>query len=175
MRTGFTVFNKPPKWWAIRAPKSRNLVIFFYHTVKPLGVLPSLFMNQDDKSFQLDSQARSFRVSDFALRDLPRFSLFFVFLTLVSLGLVWFLDLFAEKIRWICLGLAVGFYLGIVFGSWVVRPAAKINYDLSPEVQALAKDPSRLIAAIKLLREAHPEISLAAAKERIERFCETGQ
>ena len=132
-------------------------------------------MNNDDKSFRLDRQARSFRVRDFALRDLPWFALLFVLLTFFSLGLVWFLALLPEKGRWIYLGLAVGFYLGIVFGARCQRSAAKTNYDLSPDVQALAKDPSQLIAAIKLFRDAHPDVSLAAAKERIERFCHTGQ
>jgi hypothetical protein len=82
-------------------------------------------MNNDTKSFQLDRQARSFRVSDFALRDLPLFALSFVLLTLFSLGLGWFLELLPEKGRWICLGLAVGFYLGIVFSSWCQRFAAR--------------------------------------------------
>ena len=132
-------------------------------------------MSHDHKSFQLDRQTRSFRVSDFALRNLPLFALSFVLLTLVSLGLGWFLEFLPEQGRWICLGLAVGFYFGVVFGSWVQRPAAKTNYDLSPEVQALAKDPSQLIAAIRLFREAHPDVSLAAAKERIERYCHKGQ
>jgi hypothetical protein len=131
-------------------------------------------MNHDDKSFRLDRQARSFRVSDFALRDLPLLALAFVLLTLFSLVLGWFLELLPEKGRWTCLGLAVGFYLGIVVGSWCRRSAAKTNYDLSPEVQAMAKDPSQLIAAIKLFRQEHPDVSLAAAKERIERFCQTG-
>ena len=138
-------------------------------------VLPLLFMNNDKILFQPDRQARSFRVSDFALRDLPLFALSFVLVSLFCLGLGWFLGLLPEKGRWICLGLAVGFYLVIVFGTWVLRSAAKTNYDLSPEVQAMSKDPSQSIAAIKLFREVHPDVSLAAAKERIERFCQTGQ
>ena len=118
-------------------------------------------MNNDDKSFRLDRQARSFRVSDFALRDLPLLALAFALLTLFSLVLGWFLELLPAKGRWICLGLAVGFYLGIVFGSGCRRSAAKTNYDLSPEVKAMAKDPSQLVAAIKLFRQEHPDVSLA--------------
>ena len=138
-------------------------------------------MNHETKSFQLDRKARSFRVSDFALRDLPLLALSFVLLTLFSLGLAWFLELLPEKGRWICLGLAIGFYLGIVFGSSVRRPTLKTsepvsaNAPLSPEVQALAKDPAQFIAAIKRFRDAHPDVDLATAKERIERFCQTGQ
>ena len=41
---------------------------------------------------------------------------------------------------------------------------------LSPEVQALALDPGRKIAAIKLHREEHPDIGLAEAKAEIEAF-----
>lgn len=82
-------------------------------------------MNNDTKSFRLDGQARSFRVSDFALRDLPLFAIAFVLLTFFGLGLGWFLELLPGKGRWICLGLAVGFYLGMVFASWCQRMAAK--------------------------------------------------
>lgn len=41
---------------------------------------------------------------------------------------------------------------------------------LSPEVQALALDPSRKIAAIKRYREEHPDIGLAEAKAEVEAF-----
>ena len=132
-------------------------------------------MNNDDKSFRLDRQARSFRVSDFALRDLPLLALAFVLLTLFSSGpRLRCLGVIACERPLDLLGLAVGFYLGIVFGSGCRRSAAKINYDLSPEVKAMAKDPSQLVAAIKLFRQEHPDVSLAAATERIDRFFQTG-
>jgi hypothetical protein len=41
---------------------------------------------------------------------------------------------------------------------------------LSLEVQQLAKDPGQKIAAIKLHREQHPDLSLAEAKKEIEDF-----
>jgi hypothetical protein len=41
---------------------------------------------------------------------------------------------------------------------------------LSPEVQRLATDPRRKIAAIKLHREEHPGLSLANAKAEVEEF-----
>ena len=44
---------------------------------------------------------------------------------------------------------------------------------LSPEVQRLAEDRSRKIAAIKLHREQNPELSLADAKAEIEDFMES--
>jgi hypothetical protein len=47
--------------------------------------------------------------------------------------------------------------------------------DLSPEVQMLARDPQQKIAAIKRYRQEHPGAGLAEAKERIEKFCNTGQ
>ena len=47
--------------------------------------------------------------------------------------------------------------------------------DLSPELQSMARDPSRKIAAIKRYREEHPATGLSEAKERIERFARSGQ
>jgi ribosomal protein L7/L12 len=41
---------------------------------------------------------------------------------------------------------------------------------LSPEVQLLAKDPSKKVAAIKLHREQNPGLGLADAKREIEVF-----
>ena len=41
---------------------------------------------------------------------------------------------------------------------------------LSPEVQLLARDPSQMIAAIKLHREENPGMGLREAKEEIEAF-----
>ena len=41
---------------------------------------------------------------------------------------------------------------------------------MSPDVQQLARDPARKIAAIKLHREDHPELGLAEAKAAIEDF-----
>ena len=41
---------------------------------------------------------------------------------------------------------------------------------LSPEVQLLARDPSKKIAAIKLHREQNPGLSLADAKREVEDF-----
>ena len=45
---------------------------------------------------------------------------------------------------------------------------------LSPEVEALARDPSGKIAAIKLYRMENPGVSLAEAKRRIEAFSQGG-
>ncbi len=54
----------------------------------------------------------------------------------------------------------------------VVMPPS--TSDLSPEIQMMARDPHQKIAAIKLYREAHPGTGLAEAKERIEKFYNTG-
>jgi len=43
---------------------------------------------------------------------------------------------------------------------------------LSPEVERLASDPSKKIAAIKLYREQNPGVGLAEAKAKIEAFYE---
>jgi hypothetical protein len=45
-----------------------------------------------------------------------------------------------------------------------------LQWSLSPEVQRLANDPSRKIAAIKLHRKQNPGLSLADAKEEVEDF-----
>jgi ribosomal protein L7/L12 len=44
---------------------------------------------------------------------------------------------------------------------------------LSPEVEALARDASRKIAAIKLYRQENPGMSLVEAKRRIEDFIQS--
>jgi len=90
-------------------------------------------MNNDNKSFRLTRQARSFHVSDFTLRDLPLLALAFVLVTVFSLGLAWFLEFIPPNGRWVCLGLAVGFYLGIVFSSWLQRSAARIGDSVPPK------------------------------------------
>ena len=46
----------------------------------------------------------------------------------------------------------------------------ELQMPLSPEVQQLAKDPRRKIAAIKLHREQNPGLSLADAKADVEDF-----
>ena len=88
-------------------------------------------MNNETKSFQLDKEARSFRVSDFSLRELPLYALSLFLLTFFTLGIGWFLKFLPDKGRWICLGLAVGFYFGIVFATWCRRFAAR-NKDSIP-------------------------------------------
>ena len=54
----------------------------------------------------------------------------------------------------------------------IVMPAS--TSDLSPQLQLMAKDPHQKIAAIKLYRDERPGTGLAEAKERIERFYNTG-
>jgi hypothetical protein len=46
----------------------------------------------------------------------------------------------------------------------------KVPSPLSPEVQRLATDPRRKIAAIKLHRQENPGLSLAKAKAEVEEF-----
>jgi ribosomal protein L7/L12 len=50
------------------------------------------------------------------------------------------------------------------------RQGVELPSQLSPEVQLLAKDPSKKIAAIKLHREQNPALSLADAKREVEDF-----
>jgi len=46
----------------------------------------------------------------------------------------------------------------------------ELPFGLSPDVQRLARDPARKIAAIKLHREDHPGLGLAEAKAEVETF-----
>ena|SRR5579871_2786274 len=48
-------------------------------------------------------------------------------------------------------------------------------FDLSPELQILAREPSQKIAAIKRYREENPGTGLADAKVRIEEFAKNGR
>lgn len=53
-----------------------------------------------------------------------------------------------------------------------IEPPPPPASGLSPEVERLARNPSKEIAAIKLYREENPGIGLAEAKAKIEEFSE---
>jgi hypothetical protein len=133
-------------------------------------------MSSPDKSFRLDREAPSFRVRGLTLRTLPYLLVAFVLVTLVNLAVGWLPERFLPE-RWklVPLALMIGFVLGLLFLRWVKGPPPPTQYELSPEAQALARDPSQRIAAIQRFREEHPDVSLSQAKERVERFCRTGQ
>jgi len=133
-------------------------------------------MKTDQESLPNNRKTRSFRISDFTLRDLPYLMIAFVLMTLFSWLFGWVpLKFLSEKWSLFLLALVLGFSLGMLFWQWVAGSEPKTNYGLSSQVQALARDPEQLIAAIKLFRQEHPDVSLTQAKERIERFCKTGQ
>jgi ribosomal protein L7/L12 len=56
-----------------------------------------------------------------------------------------------------------------------IEPPPPPASGLSPEVERLARDPSKKIAAIKLYREENPGVGLAEAKAKIEEFAEGGR
>ena len=53
-----------------------------------------------------------------------------------------------------------------------IEPPPPPPSGLSPEVEQLARDPSKKIAAIKLHRKENPGVGLAEAKAKIEEFSE---
>ena len=91
-------------------------------------------MNKDDSSFRLDRKSRSFRVSDFALRDLPLLGIALVLLSIFSVALGWFIEFLPASARWLPCGVAVGFYFGVVVGSASQRSAQRRGNPASPVV-----------------------------------------
>ena len=74
--------------------------------------------NNKDKSFQLDGKARSFRVIDFTLRDLPLLVAAFVLVTIFGLVFGWLLTkVLPDKWLWIYCGFGLGFAFGVAFLS----------------------------------------------------------
>ena len=99
--------------------------------------LMSNITNNKDKSFRLDGKARSFRVIDFTLRDLPLLAVAFVLLTVFSLVFGWLpAIILTDKWLWIYCGFGLGFASGVTFWSWFQRRFARAkNLDLpSPPV-----------------------------------------
>jgi len=82
-------------------------------------------MDNNNKSFRLDQQARSFHVSDFTFRDLPLMVVIFAVLTVIGLALSWFLKFLPIPVLWLLTGICIGFYLGLVFSSWHQRSVAR--------------------------------------------------
>lgn len=80
-------------------------------------------MNDDNNAIQPDRKVKSFRVSDFTLRDLPWGLVGFLALSVFAVGLGSLAEFLPASIRWVGLGLAVGFCLGFVAASWCPRSA----------------------------------------------------
>jgi hypothetical protein len=89
-------------------------------------------MDNNNKSFRLDRQARSFHVSDFTFRDLPLMAVVFAVLTVIGLALSWFLKFLPLPVLWLLTGFGVGFYLGLVFSSWRQRSIARKGLPAQP-------------------------------------------
>lgn len=133
-------------------------------------------MKPEKSDFRLDRKARSFRISNFGWRDLPMLVGAFALLTVAGMVADW---LPSHSLpgwwRWV-LPAALLVIAALLTGiSWLRTSPAKGLHDLSPGIQALARDPANLTAAIKLFQAEHPGVSLALAKQRIEEFSRTGR
>ena len=80
----------------------------------------------------LDRRTRSFRVSDFTLRQLPLLVLAFVLMTVFSLGLAFLMEFLPPSAGWVGMGLGIGLYLGIVLGTWCERSARPTAKSVTP-------------------------------------------
>ncbi len=133
-------------------------------------------MKPDDSDFRLDRKARSFRISNFGWRDLPMLIGTFALLTVAGMIAGWFPShSLPGWWRWV---LPAGLLLiaALLTGfSWLRKSPEKCRHDLSPDLQALARDPANLEAAIKMFQAEHPGVSLALAKQRIEEFSRPGR
>jgi cyanate permease len=82
--------------------------------------------NNKDKSFRLDGKARSFRVIDFTLRDLPLLAVAFVLVTVFGLVFGWLpTKVLSEKWLWIYCGFGLGFAFGVTSLTLLQRRFAK--------------------------------------------------
>jgi hypothetical protein len=63
---------------------------------------------------------------------LPLLVLVFALLTVFGLALAWLRNLLSPNAFWLCMGIAVGFYLGIAFSSWRQRSVTRIGDSVQP-------------------------------------------
>lgn len=132
-------------------------------------------MKPIDKSFRLDRKARSFSVSNFSIREIPLLLAAFALVALPGLVFGWFSKSYVpEGWRWVVPGFFLLIAAALTGFSALQKRRGRRQYDLSPELQALAKDPASLALAAKRFHDEHPEVPLALAKLRIEEFQRTG-
>jgi len=82
-------------------------------------------MGKDDRSFRLDTQARSFRPSDFGLGDVPWIVIALPVAMAVIGGLGFLFDrlaaLLPPRVRYLMIGSALGYLVGLRVGDWSRR------------------------------------------------------
>jgi hypothetical protein len=126
--------------------------------------------DNEDKSFRLDPAAKSFRPSDFGVRDLPLILVTIGLVTLIAFGLSFLTALISPEFRIFIGGLAAGLMLSSGVAHWRVKPRKQVPpRPLSEKVKSLARDPNRKIEAIKVYRE-ETGAGLAEAKEAVEDY-----
>jgi hypothetical protein len=131
----------------------------------------------ENKSFRLDPEARSFRVTGFRLRDLPALlglvllavCLFTGFNIIAFAGLS-FLSPDMQRVVWgLLMGLGAGYLVGVWVGGRRGRTDIRQLPQLSDHVKELARDPDGFIAAIKACRE-ETGTGLREAKAAVEAY-----
>ncbi len=133
-------------------------------------------MKPEENDFRLDRKARSFRVSNFSLRDTPLLLLAFLLVAMPGLIMGWLPGrILPESWRWVVPGILVFVALALSVCALFQRRPEKSSHDLSPEIKALAADPANLAAAISRFQVENPGVSPALAKQRIEEFSRSGQ
>lgn len=69
-----------------------------------------------------NSRHRSFRPSDFGMRDLPLLIISFVILSVFSVGFGLLSEQLPESSRFAIFGLAAGIWVGLAISKWISRP-----------------------------------------------------
>jgi Na+/melibiose symporter-like transporter len=134
-----------------------------------------MMMKTDDKSFQLDRKARSFSVSNVSIRDVPILLAAFLIVALPGVFLGWISkNDMSGAWQWIGSGFLLLIAAAVTVFSILKKQQVSLNCALSPEVEALAKDPAKLLLAIQRFQKEHPKVPIELAKRRIEEFQRTG-
>ncbi len=135
-------------------------------------------MNDDQNgSFRLDPEARSFRLQGFKWRDLPVVLLGLIFVIclltgfniMVAFGLSFLPPAMQKVSGGVILGLCFGYLVGIWVGGRRGRADVLQLPPLSEHVQQLAREPDGLIPAIKACRE-ETGAGLKEAKAAVEAY-----
>lgn len=102
---------------------------------------------------------KSFRVSDFSIKDVPLVIVVFFILSLFSIGVGWFIESMTDFWRGVFVGVGVGLGFALIAALWFFRPSSKpIDASAFPRPSAktldILKDPNQsFIDAVKAYRD----------------------